>query len=74
MEGPSMYGKRFQLWSKLGVYTAVLVLVVVTLFGTIAPASPTLERMKRDVEWNEPLWAPSDDTDDRPVAFAGEPL
>ena len=45
-----MYSKRFQLWSKLGVYTATAVLVAVTLFGSIAPASPTLERTKRKIE------------------------
>ena len=45
-----MYGKRFQFWSRIGVYTAVVVLVAVTLFGTIAPASPMLERTKREID------------------------
>ncbi|MCH8979438.1 MAG: hypothetical protein IH945_09405 [Armatimonadetes bacterium] len=53
-----MYGKRFQLWSRIGVYTATAVLVAVTLFGSIAPASPTLERTKRNIEKERDLWAP----------------
>lgn len=69
-----MYGKRFQFWSKIGVYAAMAVLVAVTLIGTIAPASPTLERMKRDVEWNEPIWAPTDDSESDPVEFEAIPV
>lgn len=45
-----MYSNRFRYWSRIGVYTAVVVLVAVTLFGSIAPASPTLEQTKRDIE------------------------
>ncbi len=69
-----MYGKRFQLWSKLGVYTAITVLVAVTLIGTIAPASPTLERTKREVQWNEPIWAPTYDSESAPVEFEAIPV
>jgi len=46
-----MYSKRFLQISRLGVYFAVLVLVGVTLFGSIAPASPTLERTKREIDY-----------------------
>ena len=60
-----MYGKRFLAVSRIGVYFAVIALVGVTLFGSIAPASPMLERTKRNLErdgvyfeWR--LWVPSD--------------
>ena len=45
-----MYGKRFLFVSRIGVYIAVIALVGVTLFGSIAPASPMLERTKRNLE------------------------
>lgn len=45
-----MYGKRFLAISRIGVYFAVIALVGVTLFGSIAPASPMLERTKRNLE------------------------
>ncbi|MCH7904194.1 MAG: hypothetical protein IH944_06455 [Armatimonadetes bacterium] len=45
-----MYGKRFLLVSRISVYFAVIALIGVTLFGSIAPASPLLERTKRNLE------------------------
>ena len=45
-----MYGKRFLTVSRISVYIAVIALVGVTLFGSIAPASPMLERTKRNLE------------------------